>query len=220
VLGWLALHPGTHSRASVAARFWPDVVDGTARASLRNALWSLRRTAGAGLPATSGERVGLAPSVWMDAVAFAELAQAGSLEDAAALCSGDLLSGVDDDEWVHAVPEAHRRRLSHVLDTLAARAESAGNRLRAVELSRRRAGQDPLGEDAHAALIARLVAAGDTVAALVCFVRHRDALRRELGIAPSSAIRRLVSDLRVTSGERSRSRAHRSERRMAPGRPG
>src|SRR6185312_16329347 len=82
VLGWLALHPGTHPRASVAARFWPDVVDGTARASLRNALWSLRRSAGAALLEASRERVGLAASVWVDAVAFAELDEAGSLEDA------------------------------------------------------------------------------------------------------------------------------------------
>jgi DNA-binding SARP family transcriptional activator len=200
VLGWLALHPGTHPRASVAARFWPDVVDVTARASLRNALWSLRRTAGADLLTASRERVGLAASVWVDAVAFAELAEAGSLEDAEALCRGELLSGVDE-EWVHDAREAHRRRLSHVLETLAARAESAGNRPRAVELSRRRAGLDPLDEDAHAALIARLMAEGDTVAALVCFERHRDALRRELGIAPSPATRRLVSDLRVTSGD-------------------
>ncbi|MBV9923203.1 MAG: AAA family ATPase [Pseudonocardia sp.] len=198
VLGWLALHPGTHSRASVAARFWPDVVDATAKASLRNALWSLRRAAGVDLLATSRERVGLARSVWVDVVAFGELTQAGSLEDAAALCRGELLSGVDD-EWVHDAREAHRRRLSHTLEALAARAESAGDRPWAVELSRRRAGLDPLDEDAHAALIARLVAAGDAVAAVMCFERHRDVLRRELGIPPSPAVCGLVSDLRVRS---------------------
>lgn len=37
VLGWLALHRGTHPRAALAARFWPEVVDVKARASLRNA---------------------------------------------------------------------------------------------------------------------------------------------------------------------------------------
>ena len=33
VLGWLALHPGTHPRAALAARFWPEVVDVKARVS-------------------------------------------------------------------------------------------------------------------------------------------------------------------------------------------
>jgi DNA-binding SARP family transcriptional activator len=49
VLARLALHPGTHRRAMVASRFWPDVVDDRARAGLRNALWALRRVAGRGL---------------------------------------------------------------------------------------------------------------------------------------------------------------------------
>src|SRR5436309_8771623 len=35
LLGWLALHPGRHSRAGVAAKLWPDVVDSSARQSIR-----------------------------------------------------------------------------------------------------------------------------------------------------------------------------------------
>src|SRR5436190_1888937 len=46
LLAWLALHPGMHSRAELAARFWPDVLDSSARASLRSAMWSLRRALG------------------------------------------------------------------------------------------------------------------------------------------------------------------------------
>jgi DNA-binding SARP family transcriptional activator len=128
VLGWLALHPGAHSRASVAARFWPDVVDATARASLRNALWSLRRAAGAGLLATSRERVGLAAAVRVDALAFADLVRAGRPEDAVALCTGELLPGVDDD-WAQDAREENRRRLSGALEVVAARAGSGGDRV-------------------------------------------------------------------------------------------
>src|SRR5919204_411316 len=43
LLAWLALNPGLHPRSAVAARFWPDVLDESARASLRSAPWSLRR---------------------------------------------------------------------------------------------------------------------------------------------------------------------------------
>jgi DNA-binding SARP family transcriptional activator len=42
LLAWLLLHPGRHSRVRVASRFWPDVLDTSARASLRNALWTVR----------------------------------------------------------------------------------------------------------------------------------------------------------------------------------
>ena len=43
LLGWLALHPGAHSRAAVAAELWPDVLDESARGSLRVALVEIRR---------------------------------------------------------------------------------------------------------------------------------------------------------------------------------
>jgi hypothetical protein len=40
------LHPGSHSRAYLAARLWPDVPDASARASLRTAIWSVRQAWG------------------------------------------------------------------------------------------------------------------------------------------------------------------------------
>ena len=43
LLAWLGLNPGMTARARVAACFWPDVLDSSARASLRSAIWSLRR---------------------------------------------------------------------------------------------------------------------------------------------------------------------------------
>ena len=56
LLGWLALHPGEHARGAVAARFWPDVLDSSARASLRSALWELRRALGGDDCAGRGSR--------------------------------------------------------------------------------------------------------------------------------------------------------------------
>src|SRR5438270_5081353 len=46
LLGWLALDRRMHSRSGVAARFWPDVLDQSARTSLRSALSALRRALG------------------------------------------------------------------------------------------------------------------------------------------------------------------------------
>ena len=43
LLAWLALHPGSHPRLELAMRFWPDVLETSARASLRTTLHELRR---------------------------------------------------------------------------------------------------------------------------------------------------------------------------------
>ena len=196
VLAWLALHPGPHARAALAGRFWPDNLDARARAGLRNALWALRRAAGAELLDASRDRVGLDPAVWVDTVAFAEHVRGGRYAEAVALHRGELLSGIEE-EWVQDAREAHRRQLGAAFEALAAGAEDAGDRRAAVRLARRRAELDPLDEAAHAALITRLAAAGDTVDALVCFERHREALRRELGIAPSHTTQEAVRRLRA-----------------------
>src|SRR3954451_7612024 len=91
LLAWLALHPRLHPRGRVAALFWPDVLDSSARASLRSAMWSLRRALGeAGerhLVATR-ERVGL-QDVEVDVRELDRLAADGKLEEAAALGEGE-----------------------------------------------------------------------------------------------------------------------------------
>src|SRR5919202_685004 len=46
LLAYLALHPGLHPRATLASRFWPDVLDESARTSLRGALADVRRAVG------------------------------------------------------------------------------------------------------------------------------------------------------------------------------
>ena len=69
LLAWLALNPGLHPRSAVAARFWPDVLDESARASLRSALWALRRQLGEeanGALVATRDRVGLGDDVWVD----------------------------------------------------------------------------------------------------------------------------------------------------------
>src|SRR5215212_2192102 len=83
LLAWLALNPGMHARGQLAARFWPDVLDSSARASLRSAMWSLRRALGeAGethLVATR-DRVGL-QDVEVDVRELDRLAADGKLEE-------------------------------------------------------------------------------------------------------------------------------------------
>jgi len=152
LLGWLALHPGMHPRSEVAGRFWPDVLDSSARKSLRTELVAVRHSLGAagkGALVATREMVGLVgDGVVVDAREFERLAREGRLEEAVGLCDGELLPELDA-EWVYEARETHRRRLGDVLERLAAAAEAAGALTDAVRVSRRRVELDPLREDAQ-----------------------------------------------------------------------
>src|SRR5207253_10303811 len=104
LLAWLACHPGMHARSKVAGLFWPDVLDESARTSLRAALTELRRALGPAAPhlLATRDQVGLiGDGLEVDVRAFDELLVSGLLEDALALASeGELLAGLED-EWVH-----------------------------------------------------------------------------------------------------------------------
>ena len=98
LLAYLAAHPGPHSRGHLAARFWPDVLDDSARASLRAALTELRQALGphaASLVATR-DTVAL-EDVWVDI----------RNERSTATLLTDL-----DDDWVLELRSAHENRVA------------------------------------------------------------------------------------------------------------
>lgn len=202
LLAWLALHPGEHPRGDLAARFWPDILDSSARASLRTSLWALRRALGEGAATAliaTRERIGLAgpPAVWIDATAFAEHLSAGRFHEALPLCRGELLAGVDED-WVHELRDTHRARVAEAMDGMALAADSSGDLAGAIAWTRRRVALDPLAEEAQRALILRLTRSGDRAGALTAYARLRERLRSELGLSASQQTRDLV--LRVREG--------------------
>src|SRR3712207_1563919 len=98
LLAYLAWTGRVHQRGELAARFWPDVLDASARGSLRTALSELRRVFD-GVEAER-ETVGLRADVWTDIREFRALLDAGRIEEALALQRGEPLGGLDDD-WVH-----------------------------------------------------------------------------------------------------------------------
>jgi DNA-binding SARP family transcriptional activator len=211
LLGWLALHPGPHPRGDVAARFWPDVLDASARASLRSAVWALRRpleAAGAAdrLRATR-DHVGLVADaeLWVDRADFDAFVAQGRAEDAVALCRGPLLHGLED-EWVYEARDEHARRLGEALGALADAALERGDVDRAVHWTRRRAALDPLDEEVQRALMALLADGGDRSGALAVYGRLRDRLRDQLGVAPAAPTRALADRLRRAPAEAEPSR--------------
>jgi DNA-binding SARP family transcriptional activator len=201
LLAYLALSPGPRPRAGLAAHFWPDVLDSSARASLRSAVWSLRRTLGPIAEqylVVDRNCVGLAPSpeLWVDLDAFNTLAEAGREREAVELCTGELLAGFEE-EWALMARDAHRERLLELLERLAVSCEAAGEVEEALDCSRRAIAVDPLSEDAHRGLIARLAASGDRARALMVYRALAERLRRELSVAPSPATRVLVERLSI-----------------------
>ena len=206
LLGVLALERRTHPRGQLAARFWPDVLDESARTSLRSALSALRRALGADADRyllCTRDAVALAgpDRVWTDIDEFDRRLGEGRLEDALELCRGDLLEDLEDD-WVYERRDEHRARVLALLERMAADAQGAGNLAAALALTRRQIALDPLSEDAHRELIRRLVASGDRSAALTTYRRLTERLASELGIAPSQATRELIEGIRA--GEPSR----------------
>src|SRR3954452_8703904 len=204
LLGWLALNPGMHARGLVAGRFWPDVLEASARQSLRSAAWSLRRALGADgehVLRALREEIGLDGAL-TDLQEWEEHVAAGRLEEAIALERGDLLAGLDDD-WVHEAREEHRARLAQVFERLADAADEDGDAARAADLTRRWGALDPLAEAPARALMRRLAAAGDRSAALSVYSKLRERMRIELGVSPSGDTRAVADALRepVDSGQ-------------------
>ncbi|MCW2779959.1 MAG: transcriptional activator domain [Marmoricola sp.] len=199
LLAWLALQPGQHSRSEVAAAFWPDVLDSSARASLRSALWALRRALGNSAEdylSLERERLGLRSDadIRVDVREIEALAAAGRTADAVDLGAAVLLPGFDD-EWVIEAREAYRPKIMAMLETLAMRADEVGDAGAAVDWTRRQIGLDPLAEEPLQALMRRLAASGDRAAAMAAYKRFRDKLSRELQIAPSQTTSRLADEL-------------------------
>ena len=203
LLVWLALHPGMQPRSTIAAQFWPEVLDSSARSSLRTTLRTLRQELGSGAAkhvVGSRDEVGLA-ELRTDLLEFDELLAAGREAEAAELgLRGDLAPGIED-EWIDSARAEHRERMIALVGRLAGAAEAAGDHAGAVAWTRREVALDPLTERAHRDLIRRLVQGGDRAAALATYERLRETLRTQLSVAPSPQTRALVEAVRINKSE-------------------
>ena len=195
LLAWLALRPGPQPRTSVASVFWPDVLDDSARASLRSALWTLRRALGEDAIVATRDRVGLPQDTWVDVLEAERLRAAGRAEEALALCDGPFLAGLED-EWALEAQDEQRERLVTLLEELAAAAARKGDLRGAVALTRRQAALEPLSEEIHRALMRRLDAAGDRGSALAEYTELRTRLVTRLRTGPSQETQQLADALR------------------------
>ncbi len=196
LFAYLALSNRPVTRAELAGTFWPDVLDQSARASLRSALWALRRQLKDAV-VVEGDHVTLASDegLWTDLAEF-ERRAATDPGRALELCRGDLLDGLQD-EWALSARERHRERVIELLERLGVAAEQRGADGEAIALTREQVQRAPLDEAAHRRLMGRLNAAGDRAGALRAYEALAGRLRRELAVAPSPQTRELAAELRA-----------------------
>jgi DNA-binding SARP family transcriptional activator len=195
VLAFLALNPGPQPRARVAARFWPDVLDESARASLRVALTELRQALGpaAGHVVATRDTVSLeGPDLRVDVREFQQALAEGDAARALEACDAPILDDFEE-EWAIEARDEHAQRLAGALERAAA---ATSDPAEAVRLTRAEVALDPLAEAPNRRLIERLAATGDRAAALTVGRQFGERLRTQLGIAPSRETRALIEELR------------------------
>jgi DNA-binding SARP family transcriptional activator/predicted ATPase len=204
LLVYLAVEGGTHHRDVVASLLWPEQHQTQALASLRQAVYSLRRNIPSDLIQGDRHMLGIvSDGLWIDAKAFDTLIATTSgtvdeafqddlvrLEQAAALYRGDFMRGFtlrdcpDFDEWQFLQTEAYRQRAKGVLRELVARYADEWKLERAIEYGRTLLQVDPHDQAEHRRLMLLYTLADQEAAA----IRQHETLARlledDLGLEP------------------------------------
>ncbi len=200
LLACLALQPGQSApRDLLATLLWEDSDPELGRASLRQALASLRRA----LPETTiGALVTTVDTVSLDAAqASSDVAglrrllrdaSPDALVDAAASHSGELLDGFDArsgafETWIEERRRELRRELLHALQRASSHCLAISDLGGATEALGRLVAIEPTNERAQRDLMTVLGRQGRYTEALRQYRACREALRRDLDVAPEPA---------------------------------
>lgn len=201
VVAFLALHKCPVQRVFVAGSLWVDTSDSHAAASLRSALWRLRRGGAGSAVGVKSTCLSLGPQVDVDVHDLAHRAHRllhdGSYadDDLASLAEpGDVLPDWYED-WALIERERLRQLRLNALDKLCALLVDAGETEEAVEVGVAAVACEPLRESAHFALMRAHVAAGNIGEALRQYRLYRGLLRQKLDLEPSPNLRELAEGL-------------------------
>lgn len=189
LLAYLCLHPAEHPRERLAALFWGDADDESARLSLRVTVSDLRKGLGEEMLIGGRDSLGISPglSVWVDALEFEKLARGKSApdwQDALSLYQDDFLPDTYEDwalEWRERLAQLYFETLLRLI----AHHRSSANYEKAIELARRLLALDPANEAAHQHIMVCYEAMGDRAAALRQYESCIEALNGLVGVRPS-----------------------------------
>jgi DNA-binding SARP family transcriptional activator len=215
LLAYLAYHRDrVYPREVLAEMLWPDEDLDATRDRLRQALAAIRRaleTAGVddgAVLVTDRSDVGLVTGrVITDVEQFicASKSAEKATDPQSALCllqeaieayKGELLPGYYE-PWVAGERDSLAEMHYDCLCRASSRLEADGRIHEAVQYARVAVNADALREEAHGALIRLYAAEGRIAAALKQYAELERVLHEELGVAPSSDVTALVSDIRA-----------------------
>jgi DNA-binding SARP family transcriptional activator len=207
---YLALMPQQAiDRDMLAALFWPDEPEKTAKHNLRQTLYRLRRL----LADMDGEKrpfllitratVQFNPTsdFSLDVADFLAALEEGELETAVTLYHGELLSSFSCDsqpfdDWLRQEREQHQRLALDALFKLTAQSLNQADYQTAQSLARRQLTLEPWREEAHQQLIQALALHGDRSGALAQYETCRAVLAEELGVEPAWETKKLIARIR------------------------
>lgn len=196
--------PHPQGREKLASLLWGSQEDAQARQNLRQALTSLRRILGDDALISSGQAVGLAPSILdCDVARFAAAVAEGSLaslREAAGLYRGPFMAdAVFGEEALEDWAADERRRLDGMavgaLTRLAELELAHSHPAEALAAARRAITVDNLREDAHRLAIMALSAQGRRTEALRHYHDLQRLLARELDVEPDAETQSLVAKI-------------------------
>ena len=207
LLAFLALRGGVLTRVYVAGMLWIDQSQDAANASLRTALWRLKRVPHR-LVESTATHLSLAPDVMVDLHALALIAQrpgADSLDDELdeIMLAGEVLPDWYD-EWVVIERERFRQARLHALEGRCLSLIDEGRYGRAIEAGLIAVAGEPLRESAHRIVMRAHIAEGNPSEALRQYELCRRLLADQLGFEPSPETERLrhqciAGDVMVTA---------------------
>jgi DNA-binding SARP family transcriptional activator len=206
VLAYLALMSSRTNdidRRLLTERLWPDSPTDRSAASLRTALWRIRRES-PGLVHTDRDRVSLGRDVAVDVHGFHCLVARMLSNDRDAppedlqflLDAVDLLPGWDDD-WLELAREQLRQKRLTSLEYAARRLSEHGRHVEAIELMLAVVAAEPLRESAHAMLIDAHIRQGNMADASYALMSFARLLWTELSVHPSPG---LLNKLGLSAG--------------------
>lgn len=208
LLAYLATRPSeSHARDRLASLLWEEADEELARTSLRQAIAALRKALPQACHAalvTTTDSVALdAAALHCDLVRFREAlnsATKAALQEAAELYRGDLLDGFDArstafDEWLTNERLAVRRQATDALQTLTQLSIANQDVDTAMKACAKLLMLEPLNEGAHRTMMELHARRGAYAEALRQYRTCKDALRRELDVAPEPATEQLYREL-------------------------
>lgn len=206
------VNPG---RSRITGLLWPDKDEAHAKGALRTTLSTLNSELGEALLVSEGDHLYLKETVWNDVKTFHKniIGMAKNnffdtkvnqeLEEAAALYSGDFLSGfsvgrdaVEFDDWQYIQRENLRKLYSKVLERLVQSFTLTSNLTRAINFAEQWTSHDLENEQAHRRLIELYAWTGRKREAMHQYELCKSILKRDLDVEPEESTTHLYTSIK------------------------